>query len=212
MKKIIVLLALILSLSNVVIAQVCGPSCPVCSGSTDGSLLATRSFLFTSMSIPGGEEENGVFNLRYGAFPRFDVGAGYTVKSNEVFWNARFQAVLEESWKPGIILGTGSVRTGKSDQSLYLHITKSWEFSESFALRATGGVASLVPEYEKVYGLASITTSIAEKFSPFVSYDGINFHEGLAWIPLDWLTISVLLIESKDPAISFGIKRSLISN
>ncbi len=128
------------------------------------------------------------------------------------FWNARFQAVLEDSWKPGIILGTGSVRTGKSDQSLYLHITKSWEFSESFALRATGGVASLVPEYEKVYGLASITTSIAEKFSPFINYDGINFHEGLAWIPLDWLTISVLLIESKDPAISFGIKRSLISN
>ena len=212
MKKIIVLLAFILSLSNVVTAQVCGPSCPVCSGSTDGSLLAPRSFLFTSMSIPGGEEENGVFNLRYGAFPRFDMGVGYTVKSKEVIWNARFQAVLEDSWKPGIILGTGSVRTGKSDQSLYLHITKSWEFSESFALRATGGVASLVPEYEKVYGLGSITTSIAEKFSPFVSYDGINFHEGLAWIPLDWLTISVLLIESKDPAISLGIKRSLISN
>ncbi|MCK4754189.1 MAG: hypothetical protein KAS58_03090 [Calditrichia bacterium] len=106
MKRIIALLAFILSLSNVVTAQVCGPSCPVCSGSTDGSLLAPRSFLFTSMSIPGGEEENGVFNLRYGAFPRFDVGVGYTVKSNEVIWNARFQAVLEESWKPGIILGT----------------------------------------------------------------------------------------------------------
>ncbi len=75
-------------------------------------------------------------------------------------------------------------------------------------MRITAGVASLVPEYEKVYGLGSITTSIAEKFSPFVSYDGINFHEGIAWIPLDWLTISVLLIESKDPALSVGIKHS----
>ena len=206
MKKIIILLAFILSLSNVVTAQMCGPSCPVCSGSTDGSLLAPRSFLFSSICIPDGEEETGVINLRYGAFSSFDVGAGYTVKSNKIIWNARFQALSEESWKPGIILGTGSVRTGKSDQSLYLHLTKSWEFSESFALRATGGVASLVPEYEKVYGLASITTLIVEKISPFVNYDGINFHEGLAWIPLEWLTVSVLLIESKDPAISFGIK------
>jgi len=152
MKKIIVLLAFILSSSNVVIAQVCGPSCPVCSGSTDGSLLTPRSFLFSSISIPDGEEETGVLNLRYGVFSRFDVGAGYTVKSKKIIWNARFQAFSEKFWKPGIILGTGSVRTGKSDQSLYLHLTKSWEFSENFALRVTAGVASLVPEYEKVYG------------------------------------------------------------
>ena len=212
MKKVLITIIFILSLSNSLSAQECGPSCPVCSGSTDGSLLALRSFLFTTMSIPGGQEENGVFNLRYGAFSRFDVGAGYTVKSNKVIWNARFQVVLEESWKPGIILGTGSVRTGKSDRSLYLHMTKSWEFSESFALRVTAGIASLIPEYEKVYGLGGITTSIADKFSPFVSYDGINFHEGLAWIPLEWFTISVLMIESKDPALSFGIKHSLASN
>lgn len=212
MKKIIVLLAFILSLSNVVLAQMCGPSCPICSGSNDGSLLAPRSLMFSSIIIPGGEEETSVFNLRYGVFSRFDVGAGYTVKSKKVIWNARFQALSEESWKPGIILGTGSVRTGKSDQSLYLHLTKSWEFSESFALRVTAGVASLVPEYEKVYGLGGITISIAEKFSPFMNYDGINFHEGLAWIPLDWLTISVLLVESKDPALSIGIKHSFGSN
>ncbi len=212
MKNVLITIIFILLLSNCLSAQVCGPSCPVCSGSTDGSLLAPRSFLFSSISIPDGEEETGVFNLRYGAFSRFDVGAGYTVKSNKIIWNARFQALSEESWKPGIILGTGSVRTGKSDQSLYLHMTKSWEFSESFALRITAGVASLVPEYEKVYGLGGITTSIAEKFSPFASYDGINFHEGLAWIPLEWLTVSVLLIESKDPAISIGIKHNFASN
>ena len=79
-------------------------------------------------------------------------------------------------------------------------------------MRITAGVASLIPEYEKVYGLGGITTSIAEKISPFASYDGINFHEGLAWIPLEWLTISALLIESKDPAISIGIKHNFASN
>jgi len=48
--------------------------------------------------------------------------------------------------------------------------------------------------------------SIAERFSFFVNFDGINFHEGISWIPTDWLTISALLIESKDIAISIGIK------
>ncbi len=214
MKKLIVLITVILSINNVVSAQECGPSCPICSGSTDGSLLATGTFLFSGISIPGGEEETGVLSFRYGAFSRIDLGAGYAFKSEEVIWNARFQALKEdeESWKPGIILGTGSVRTGKSDQSLYLHTTKSWEFSENFSLRFTAGMASLIPEFEKVYGLGGMTMSIAEKYSPFLSYDGINFHEGFAWIPLDWLAISVLLVESKEPAISIGIKHSFVSN
>ena len=77
------------------------------------------------------------------------------------------------------------------------------------ALRVTAGVASLVPEYDKLYGLGGLTFSIAERFSPFATYDGINFHEGLAWIPLDWLTVSALLIESKEPAFSVGFKYSL---
>ena len=162
------------------------------------------------MNIPGGEEEQGVLNVRYGVFPRFDVGAGYTVKSEKVIWSARFEAFREDedSWKPGLILGSGSVRTGSSDQSLYLHITKSWEFSEDFAVRMTTGAATLVPEYDKVYGLAGITTSLYEKFSTFVNYDGKSFHEGFAWIPLNWLVVSVLMIESKEPALAAGFRWS----
>ena len=92
---------------SIVSAQECGPMCPVCSGSSDGSLLAPHSFLFSTINIPGGEEEQGVLNVRYGAFSRFDVGAGYTVKSEKVIWSARFQAFREDedSWKPGLILG-----------------------------------------------------------------------------------------------------------
>jgi len=200
----------IILLSSIVSAQECGPMCPVCSGSSDGSLLDAQSFLFTTTNIPGGKEEKSVLNVRYGVFPRFDVGAGYTVKSDKVIWNARFEAFREDgdSWIPGFILGSGSVRTGSSDQSLYLHVTKSWEFSEDFAVRMTTGAATLVPEYDKVYGLAGMTTSIYEKFSPFVNYDGKNFHEGIAWIPLNWLTVSVLMIESKEPALSAGLRWS----
>ena len=210
MLKFLMINIIIILCSNIVSAQECGPMCPVCSGSSDGSLLDSHSFLFSTINIPGGEEEQGVFNVRYGVFPRFDVGAGYSVKSEKVIWNARFEAFREDedSWKPGLILGSGSVRTGSSDQSLYLHITKSWEFSEDFAVRMTTGAATLVPEYDKVYGLAGVTTSIYEKFSPFVSYDGKNFHEGIAWIPLNWLTVSVLMIESKEPALSAGFRWS----
>ena len=192
-----------------VYAQECGPSCPVCSGTTDGSLLAPMSVLLSAMSIPGGEEETGVYTLRYGIVPRFDAGIGFTDTSDKIIWTARFQMLTEGEKMPGLILGTGSVRTGKSDQSVYLHVTKSWEFSEMFALRVNAGVASLVPEHDKIYGLGGMTFSIAERFSPFVSYDGIHFHEGLAWIPLDWLTVSALLIESEEPALSVGLKYSL---
>ena len=211
MKRVLITLTVILGLNSITVAQECGPSCPVCSGTTDGSLLAPKSFLFRGLYIPTGEEEYGVLNLRYGAFEWLDVGVGYTIKAEKIVWSARIQPIKEneDNLKPGIIIGTGSVRTGSSDQSVYLHITKSREFSEKFALRLTGGIASLVPEFTKIYGMAGLTMILAEKFSPFVNFDGINFHEGISWIATDWLSVAVLLIESKDPAISVGIRWSL---
>lgn len=209
MKLSLFFLVFIFVLTENLSAQECGPSCPVCSGTADGSLLAPMSFIIQSMSIPRGEDESGVFNLRYGILPRLDVGVGYGVDSEKYIWNARFQVINEKEKLPGIILGTGSVRTGKSDQSVYLHVTKSWEFSEMFALRMTAGIAGLVPEYDMIYGLGGLNISIADKFNPFVSYDGINFHEGLAFIPLDWLTISTMLVESRDFALAVGFKYSI---
>ena len=96
MKRIIVLITVILSMNNVVSAQECGPSCPICSGSTDGSLLSTGSFLFSGIIIPGGEEEIGVLNFRYGAFSRIDLGAGYAFKSEEVV--ITFQKFVWDMW------------------------------------------------------------------------------------------------------------------
>ncbi len=213
MKIFLTLFIIALGLSGTIMAQDCGPSCPVCSGTTDGSLLDQKSFLFKGMYIPAGEEEYGVLNIRYGAFKWLDVGVGYNIKAEKIVWNARAQLLKEkeDSLQPGLILGTGSVRTGSSDQSVYFHLTKSKEFSENFGLRLTCGMASLVPEFNKIYGLAGLTFIIAEKFSPFVNFDGINFHEGISWIATDWLSIAVLLIESKDPAISIGIKLNLKS-
>ncbi len=208
MKKVILIISVIIISGSFAGAQECGPFCPVCSGSSDGSLLATGSFLFTSMYIPNGEEEQGLLNLRYGVLKWLDVGFGYSVITKKVIWNVRAQVLKEDEdgMMPGIIVGTGSVQTGGSDQSVYLNLTKSWEFSESFALRVTGGIASLVPELNKTYGIFGITLSIAEKFSIFTNFDGENFHEGISWVLADWISISALLIESKNLAVSVGIK------
>lgn len=208
MKKVIMIIIVIIISGNILGAQECGPFCPVCSGSSDGSLLAPGSFLFTSMYIPNGDEEKGLMNLRYGVFSWLDLGIGYSIKAKKIIWNARAQVLKEDEkgWLPGIILGTGSVQTGGSDQSIYINLTKSWEFSESFAMRITTGIASLVPELSKTYGIFGVTLSIAEKFSIFTNFDGINFHEGISWILTDWISISALLIESKNLAVSVGIK------
>ncbi|MFQ6092057.1 MAG: hypothetical protein ACE5OR_05150 [bacterium] len=204
----------ILGLMNFAGAQECGPSCPVCSGSGEnsGALLAPKTLLVTGLYIPTGEDETGVMNLRYGVISWLDVGIGYTVEAEKPIWSARLQPLSESEigWRPALILGTGSVQTGGSDQSVFAQVTKAWEFGEGYALRLSGGFASLVPDFDKGYGLAGLTLTVTDSLSPFVSYDGRNFHAGLSLIPTKWLTIAGLLVEARDPAISLGYRRSFL--
>lgn len=188
--------------------QECGPSCPVCSGGSIGKAMGRGNFLMTGIFIPGAEEETGVFKLRYGIFSWLDAGIGYTVSAEKIIWSLRAQVISEDEdgWRPGILIGSGSVQIGGSDQSLYFQLTKSWEFSEGFAVQVTGGMAALFPDMDRLYGLAGLTVTFTEKFSAFVNYDGRNIHPGISWIPIDWLTVSALLIESRDFALSAGIR------
>lgn len=208
-KKIIGLVFFVILSCKILLPQ-CGPFCPVCSGtgSSTGALISPGVLVLNMLYIPNGEEEVGVINLRGGVSSWLDLGVGYTYKAKKPIWSARIQAVNEDedSWKPSLILGTGSVQTGKSDQSLFVMTSKSWELSEAFALRMSVGIASLISDIDKLYGLASLTFTITERFSPFISYDGINFHPGISWIPLDWLQAGFILIESKEPAVSVGIR------
>ena len=56
--------------------------------------------------------------------------------------------------------------------------------------------------------VVSTAMAISENWSPFLNYDGRNFHFGLSWIPLDWLFIAGLMIEAKTPAILVGYRWS----
>ena len=211
MNKICVSLLLVFLFAGITFAQECGPNCPVCSGvgGNDGALLSQRSVMISFLSIPTADEERTVFKTRNGRFGWLDAGIGYAVRTEKVLWSVRTQPVLEQEdgWKPGLILGSGSVQTGGSDQSVYAQLLKSWEISEVFGLRLSAGAATLAPDFDETYGLAGITASVNERYAAFVNYDGKSYHEGISWIPSDWLTLSFLMVETEFPAISLGFKR-----
>jgi hypothetical protein len=207
---------IVLMASNRSFSQECGPFCPVCSGtgSSTSALVSPGVLIPNFLYIPNGEEETGVLNLRGGVTPWLDAGVGYAIEAEKYLWSFRLQALVEDeaSLRPSLIIGTGSVQTGKSDQSLFVQVSKSWEFNELFSMRLSTGVASLLPDIEEYYGLAGITLTITENWSPFLSYDGINFHPGLSWIFRDKITIAGILIESKEPAISIGFRYDLLNS
>jgi len=151
-----------------------------------------------------------VFSLRAGVTSWLDLGLGYTVKSKKLIWSARWQPLTEDelSWRPAVILGTGSVQTGKSDQSIFIQLTKAFDFSEKFSARFSIGAASLLPELNQGYFLANLTMTVTERWSPFLSFDGLNFHLGLSWILTDWLFIAGSMVEMKFPAILVGYRWS----
>jgi len=213
-KKVIgILLILLMILPLAGYTQECGPGCPVCSGTgrSTGALISPGTLIPSFLYIPGGEEETGVFNIRGGVTSWLDMGIGYTIEADKLIWSVRLQPIQESEngCRPAVILGTGSVQTGGSDQSLFLQLTKSWEFNEMFSARVSAGVATLMPEYEKQYGLAGLTLTITEQWSPFLSYDGLSLHPGLAWLPTDWLTIAGIFVESKELAISMGLRLNI---
>ena len=212
-KRIIIIFAFCLSFNSLILAQACGPNCPACSGTTDGSLTPFKSISLQGLYIPTGEEEFGVMSLKYGAFDWLDLGIGYTFKAQKIIWNARLQPIKqnEDNWKPSIILGTGSIRTGSSDQSIYMNVLKSKEFSENFAMSLSGGVAGLASNIDKIYGIGNVSLIFIEKITAFVNFDGISFHEGVMWTVNDWFTTGFMLIESKDPAITVNITKSLFN-
>lgn len=193
-------------------AQVCGPGCPVCSGSgsSTGAILPSGTMVSSAMAIPFGEDDTGILNIRAGVTSWLDLGLGYGLKSEKIIWSVRVQPIAEDesSWKPGIILGTGSVRTGGSDQSVFLQLTKAFDFNEKISARFSVGIASLLPDLNQEFFLASLILTVSENWSPFLSYDGRNFHFGLSWIPIDWLFISAFMIEAKNPAILVGYRWS----
>ncbi|MFH1699788.1 MAG: hypothetical protein ABIE07_04295 [Candidatus Zixiibacteriota bacterium] len=198
-------------ISNLSFAQECGPNCPVCSGAgySEGALLAKNSIMTSVLAIPDADEERMVINMKYGIFNWLDAGIGYAVRTDKFIWNVRVQPLIEQkdNWRPGIIIGSGSVQIGGNDQSIYTQLLKSINLNSNFSLSFSAGAAMLLPDADEAFELYGATAGIFENYSLFVSYDGISYHEGASWNANNWLAISFMMIESENPA--FAINASL---
>ena len=213
MKNNILLILLILYIfifsTESVRAQQCGPGCPVCSGKAVGDLLPPATILGSGLYIPKGEDETAVLNLRYGLFSWMDAGIGYTREAGKYIWSVRLQPVSQDpgGWRPALIVGTGSVQVGESDQSAFIQLAKTLEIIEGrLAVSLAGGYATDFPDLEKNWGLGTFSMTIYDRVSPFYLYDGINSHAGLSFFATDWITLSGYMLEMEAPALSVNLQ------
>lgn len=208
---ILVLASLLLVMASVdnATGQQCGPGCPVCSGKAVGDLLVPATVFGSALSIPDGEEETAVFNLRYGLFSWMDAGIGYAVDAEEIIWSVRVAPITQDlgGWRPALILGTGSVQAGGSDQSAFVMLAKTKEVVEGrFGISLAGGYAADLPDFEEDWGLGTLTLTFYDRVSPFYTYDGVNSHVGLSVFATDWLTLTGYYLELEEPAIMAAVQ------
>ncbi|MFH1314250.1 MAG: hypothetical protein ABIJ00_13625 [Candidatus Eisenbacteria bacterium] len=206
---IVALLFCALSSVDTAMGQECGPGCPVCSGKAAGNLLPPTTLLGSGLYIPNGEEETAVFKLRYGVISWMDAGVGYAVDTEEFIWSVRVEPIAEDSdgWRPALVLGTGSVQTGGSDQSGYIQIAKTREIVEGiFGISASGGYATDLPDMREDWGLGSFTATLFDRVSPFYTYDGASSHAGLSFFATDWLTLTGYALEMEETAVSASLQ------
>lgn len=109
--------------------------------------------------------------------------------------------------RPGLIVGTGSVQVGGSDQSAFVQLVKTLDVvEERFEVSLVGGYATDIPDFVENWLLATVATRLYEKVSLFYIYDGINDHVGVSLYPTDWLMLSGYYLELEEPAISIGLQ------
>ncbi len=211
MRKNIICILVMLLLVGTAIAQECGPSCPACSGggSNSGALLTQNVLMFSGLMIPSADEEKTVFNSKYGVFKWLDAGLGYAVETEKILWNVRTQLLFEKenSWQPGLIVGSGSVQTGGSDQSLYAQLMKTLKVNADYNLQLSVGSATLLPDFDETFLLSGASLGYKNQFAMFLNYDGKSYHEGISWIANEQFSLSLLLVESEALAFSISIRK-----
>jgi len=188
-------------------AQECGPNCPLCSGSginTEGMLVPGTIFA-NALFVPEGEE-TVVSTLKFAVHKRLNLGIGYINKSEDFIWNARLLVLEEKEKLPGLVVGTGSVRMGGSDQSVFFSATKNFEENLGLPLRISAGAASVVSDFNEVYFIGTISYSIKNMLTPFVTYDGINPHFGATLQLFKYFTVGGYYIEKEYLGFSAGLR------
>ncbi len=204
----LVLSALLLSANTqTVMAQECGPNCPICSGSvfSTETMLSTSTILTRVLVFPEGEE-TFVTGVKLALSPRLDVGVSYLGSSGSVIFTARTLLLQEEDIRPGIVAGIGSVRADASDQSVFLSLTKNLEDALGPPVRISLGVAGYLSGGKRLYPIGTVSYFHKEKLLPFISYDGLNVNYGVSWFMSEKLNIGLMYVENRYLGISTGLR------
>ncbi|OQY26691.1 MAG: hypothetical protein B6244_12715 [Candidatus Cloacimonetes bacterium 4572_55] len=202
-------LFLVLISTEVARGQECGPGCPACSGKAVGDLMPPETIFGSILYIPDSEEETAVLKFRYGLFSWMDVGIGYALDTEEPIWSVRVLPIAQDrnGWRPGLIIGTGSVQTGGSDQSGYFQIVKKLDVvKERLEINLAGGYATDLPDFEENWVLGTVSMTLFEKAGALYTYDGVNSHIGLSFFATEWLTLTGYVLEMEEPALSVGVQ------
>ena len=203
-------LMVILPVGSVVSAQVCGPNCPICSGSGSNSetMLSPRT-LFTSVLYFEDAEETFITNFKLALSRRFDVGVGYLNQSSDVIWNARVLLMAEENGWPAVIAGIGSVKANNSDQSAFITATRSLEDDLGKPIRISFGMATYLSGSNKIYPIWTLSYLYREKFFPFISSDGLNTNYGISYFLSEWMNLGVVRVENRYLGMMLGYRFTL---
>lgn len=188
------------------LAQSCGPACPDCSGGGAGRVLPAGTIVGSALLIPDGDDETAVYNLSVSPSDWLTVGAGYAVEAEEEFWSVRLRVFPEKGWRPEMLLGTGSVQAGGSDQSAYVQWGKCFGIYESVELGLMGGYATDMPDFEEDFGLGQVRLTLVETLSPFYLYDGVTSHVGATWHATTWLDLTGYVLEMDTAAAAIALK------
>jgi hypothetical protein len=138
-----------------------------------------------------------------------DAGIGYAFDAKEIIWSAHVQAIAQDQkgWRPALILGTGSVQKGGSDQSGYIQIAKTLEIVEGqLGSTLAGGYATDIPDLKEDWGLGTFSMTLFDRVSPLYTYDGVNSHIGLTWFTTEWLAFTGYMLEMEEPALSVTVQ------
>ena len=203
-------LMMILAAGSVVYAQVCGPNCPICSGSgSNTETMLSSKTLFASVIYFEDAEETFITNLKLAVSSRFDVGVGYLNQSREVIWNARALLLPEENGWPAVIAGVGSVKANNSDQSAFLTATRNLEDDLGKPIRISLGMAKYLSGSNKTYLIWTVSYLYREKLFPFISSDGLNTNYGISYFLSETMNLGVLRVENRYLGMMLGYRFTL---
>lgn len=138
--------------------------------------------------------------LVYRLNPDLQVGVEYNPLGQDLGLLANWRAVRESESTPAVIFGTSSDRIGTPKGRAY-YVTISKEIADGLSIYS----GLLYGEFEDKFRIpAGVSYELDDHWRAMFTYDGVNGHPmvNYSW---DSYNLSLILVGSKHPGLSFGV-------